>query len=36
MATVAGLDITLQLLDTTPGNYEIVLHQCHYVNYKES
>jgi hypothetical protein len=36
IATVsAGLDLTFEHPDTTPGKYEIVLQQFHYVNYKK-
>ena len=31
----AGLDLTFEHPDTTPGKYEIVLQQFHYVNYKK-
>ena len=33
--TVAGLDLTYEHLDTTPGKYEVVLQQFHYRNYKK-
>ena len=36
IATVsAGLDLMFEHPDTTPGKYEIVLQQFHYVNYKK-
>jgi len=36
VATVgAGLDLTFEHPDTTPGKYEVVLQQFHYVNYKK-
>jgi hypothetical protein len=34
-AVGAGLDLTFEHPDTTPGKYEIVLQQFHYVNYKK-
>jgi hypothetical protein len=36
VATVgAGLDLAFEHPETAPGNYEIVLQQFHYVNYKK-
>lgn len=33
--TVAGLDLTYEHPDTTPGKYEVVLQQFYYVSYKK-
>lgn len=32
----AGIDPMLEISDTTPGKYQVVLQQFHYVNYKKS
>ena len=37
VATVgAGVDFVFEYADTSPGRYEVVLQQFHYVNYKKN